>query len=163
METLKHLVEEALEHEELLTWLFGALATVASIIALKLGWSAPKHWAWEYVTRAMEALKIAVKAVHQTYVEEVKRGKLATSPGGATLTADEKATAKRMAIERAKAMLGGTKMLNVALWIMKFRGGVDPWFESVLEATVHDTKGAPAVVVASPPAQATAAGASPSP
>jgi hypothetical protein len=163
MDTLKRLIMEALEHEELLTWLFGALATVATFVAAKMAWSIPKGWAWEYVTRAAEAVKLAVKAVHQTYVEEIKRGRLATSPGGAVLTDDEKANAKRMALDRAKAMLGGTKLLNTALWILKFKGGVDPWLDAVLESTVHDTKGTPVVVAASPPASAIAAGVSPSP
>ncbi len=91
----------------------------------------------KYVGRGVTEISDAVAEVYQTYVKSLKF----YSEDG-TLTDDEKATAKDMAIEAAKANLGmkGVKRLSKVLGFGLPGDALDDWMESKVEATVAGMK-----------------------
>jgi hypothetical protein len=88
----------------------------------------------KYVGRALDEVYDATGEIHQTYVKALKE---ANADG--KLTAEEKAEAKRMALDVAKANIGskGLARLGRILGI----DSVDDWLDTKVEASVAKLNG----------------------
>lgn len=84
----------------------------------------------EYVARAWDETKAAVLLVGQTYTDEIKAGR-----ADGKLTSEEKAIAKRRAIEAAKKNIGMEGLKRLARIF-----DVDDWLGDKVEAVVAATK-----------------------
>jgi len=113
------------------------LVTLGALILTRLITRIPSEWARGLVARAWDAIVIIVKDVKQTYVDALKRARDPSGPGGAAITSDEAATARRMAWAKFSSM-GVSRWLSLALWILGF-GKKEDWFRTAMEAVVRDT------------------------
>jgi len=88
--------------------------------------------------------------VFQTYVETLNAGKDPSSPGGTSLTADEKAEAKRRAVAIFKANFGKKGLARLA---KIFGVDIERWIGSKVESAVNVLKveGSAAGKSAAPP------------
>lgn len=86
------------------------------------------------------AVATAAREVSQTYTDEIKKAREATSPGGAELTPEEKANARAMAIAKAKTYIGkkGLDLIMGELGIAK--ADEDAYVGGAIEAEVNAMK-----------------------
>lgn len=119
-----------------------ALVALVGVLGSRYVWGRISlAWARTLAQRAYGELTDAVLEVWQTYVSELTKGR-----ADGTLTADEKAEAKRRAIAIAKANLGpkGLARLARALGFGSLFGGdpakADGWLGSKVETAVATLK-----------------------
>lgn len=111
--------------------LFWVLALLAGLVAKHVVTLTSNRWAQGVIQRAYAEIDDAVRMVSQVYVNELKR---ASEDG--TLTDEEKAIAKQMAIAAFKDNFGGTtalKRLARALGLSDIAG----WVSDKVEVAVN--------------------------
>lgn len=86
------------------------------------------------VLRATDAVYTAVRDIGQTYVDAIKEG-----AADGKLTAEERASAKRRAVRKARDLIGPAG-LDVLLEVLGSDVRVNKFLESKIEAAVKDVK-----------------------
>lgn len=115
------------------------IAGVITIVGIVFGWIFKTQSMLRTALAAFgRAVSVAVRETSQTYTDEILKGRLATSAGGAELTPEEKANARSMAIAKAKSYIG-TKGLNLILKELGIGDG-DAFVAGAVEAEVNATK-----------------------
>lgn len=103
-------------------------------------------WLRGLVYRAGVAGEQVVLEVEQTHVDHVKAGKLASSPGGATLTPEEARGARKAALDKLLEILGGRGLVLLG-WILGVgKGTIDTVLGTAVEAGVKKMSIAQAAV-----------------
>lgn len=91
----------------------------------------------DLLQRAWLEVVDAAREVFQTYVETLKAAKDPLSPGGTSLTAEEKAEAKRRAVAIFKANFGKKGLARLA---KVFGVDIERWIGSKVESAVNVLK-----------------------
>jgi ABC-type taurine transport system substrate-binding protein len=135
------------------TLLEAAGSAAVSILGLALAWLST--WAAKKVRlqysagvlgRLSATAETAVQSVWQTYVEALK-----TANADGKLEAEEKARAKKLALDELKSYLGAKGLGEIVKVLGVGSGEVDKVLSSALEAAIaREKKGGLAAVVANP-------------
>jgi hypothetical protein len=111
------------------------LAWLSTKLAQLIGAKVKNEYLRGVLARLDDAVFAAVRDVHQVLVEELK----AASADG-RLTPEERARAKKMAIDKARSYLGTKGLAELCKVLGLDAEGIENLLGTRVEATVHDLK-----------------------
>lgn len=131
-------VLQLLAHPNSMDALMWVLSAIGTFLAAKVVGKMPSPYLRDAMMRLGLEVESAVKAVHQTYVDAIKKAR-----EDGVLTPEEAAKAKQMAVDVLKANFGlkGLKSLMKVLGLDE--AGLDKYLGTKVEASVAELKSPP--------------------
>lgn len=113
----------------------GGIIAILGGVGTVVGYLLRSQWARDAFARFVVEVEAVVREVSQVYTDEITRARM-----DGTLTEEEKATARAMAVARLKVNFGAKGLARLARILGVADENVDRWVGSHVEAAVSRVK-----------------------